>query len=177
MAASFTVEDGTGLDDANSYQSVQDFKDYHDSRGNDYASIVTTDPDDIEKALVSATDYIDEIYGGRVKGVREFPLNPQALLYPRTGLYYDGECLPTLPIQLFNAVNEYAFVALTQALAPIPVIDSSGRTVIGNKVVVGPIEKDLRFNEGSSFIITRPYPKADKWMKPLIFSSNRTIRA
>lgn len=173
----FTVEDGTGLTNANAYITVAEFKAFHDDRGNDYA---TDFPDDaaIQKAIVSATDYIDN--NNSFKGCREFPENPQALAFPRTDICYDGEELPTVPNQLKNACAEYAIRATPgTTLQPDPEIDDSGRVVTKVKEVIGPIEEEKEWSDSSSanFIIKHPYPEADNWLKPLTKNSNRLYRA
>jgi hypothetical protein len=91
------VEDGTGLEDADSYVSVADFKAYCDARGTSYAG--KTD-EQIEQALRRATSYIDAVYGGQFLGTpRRF--RSQALQWPRVdgydtnaGEYIDFESVP-----------------------------------------------------------------------------------
>ena len=76
MAIEFKLEDGTGLPDATSYCSVDEFKQYHLNRGTDYSSL--TD-DQIQAALNIATEYIDSSYSfkGYVTSVS------QSLAFPR----------------------------------------------------------------------------------------------
>lgn len=175
----FVVEDGTGLDDANAYITVQEFKDYHDDRGNDYSTFGSAPPTDqeIEKSIVSATDYIDNNFGSSFMGCREFPENPQALYFPRTNIWVDGQQLPNIPTQLKNATAEYAFRALSgSSLENDPVYDDSGRTVIEKKEVIGPIEEEVKYSDDNSYVITRRYPGADKWLRSLTFGKG-VVRA
>ena len=62
------IEDGTGIKSANTYGSVAEFKAYHALRGNTIAA----GTGDIEKALVRATDYIENRFGQRFKSSRCF---------------------------------------------------------------------------------------------------------
>ena len=52
----FIVEDGTAVDNANSYVTVQEFRDYWSDRGVDFTA--KTD-EEVEASLVIATQYID----------------------------------------------------------------------------------------------------------------------
>lgn len=69
----FTVEDGTGLPNANSLASVQDFKDYYSLRNID---ISTLTDEKIEGFLVLGTDYIVQKYdfkGSKLKDTQSLP--------------------------------------------------------------------------------------------------------
>ena len=88
----FVAENGTGLPEANSYVSLTEANAFHTDRAN--AAWVGDDTVK-QAALIRATDYIEQVYGGRWKCGR---LNDaQALEWPRTG--FDG-----LPRQLKQAV-------------------------------------------------------------------------
>lgn len=65
----FIVEDGTGVKSANSYATVQEFKDYFADRPEDVSAILDAT---IQTLLVAATDYIDRRWGLRFLGRREF---------------------------------------------------------------------------------------------------------
>lgn len=76
------VEDGTGLLDSNSYQSLIDFKAYMVDIGEDITSF---GDDTIEAALImTGGDYMEFNY--EYCGDITFPENPQAISFPRTGL-------------------------------------------------------------------------------------------
>lgn len=64
-----TVEDGSGVREANTYATVDFFKTYHNNRGNAISAITDND---IEKLLIVAADYIDTRWGLRFKGRRYF---------------------------------------------------------------------------------------------------------
>ena len=69
----FIVEDGTGLSNANSLASVQDFKDYYTLR---YIDISTLTDAQIEGFLVLGTDYIVQKYdfkGSKLKDTQSLP--------------------------------------------------------------------------------------------------------
>jgi hypothetical protein len=123
---SLTVEDGTGLADADSYVSVAQADAYHSAMGNSGWSGETVA---LEAALRRATQYIDARYTFR--GVR---LNPaQALAFPRVT---DCAAAAWPPRNLVAACAELALRALSGAL----VADEDPVAV--TKEVVGPIEVD-----------------------------------
>lgn len=153
----FTVEDGTGLENSNAYVSVAYFKGHHDDRGRDYSA--STD-DQIEDAIVKATDYVDARFGKMFKGYRQS--KGQALEWPRLdafdndGFLLDG--VDNVPRKLQMAVSEYAFIVLNlvpneflpnpaRAFAYIDestgeVVVSTGGQVVRNRDKVGPIESE-----------------------------------
>ena len=69
----FVYEDGTGLPNANSLASVQDFKDYYSLRNIDISTLTDTQ---IEGFLVLGTDYILQKYdfkGSKLKDTQSLP--------------------------------------------------------------------------------------------------------
>ena len=69
----FVYEDGTGLSNANSLASVQDFKDYYSLRNVDISTLIDTQ---IEGFLVLGTDYIVQKYdfkGSKLKDTQSLP--------------------------------------------------------------------------------------------------------
>ena len=69
----FIVEDSTGLSNANSLASVQDFKDYYSLRNVNISTLTDTQ---IEGFLVLGTDYIEQKYdfkGYKVKDTQSLP--------------------------------------------------------------------------------------------------------
>ena len=112
----FTVEDGTGLANANAYISVAYADAYHEERGND----AWTGTDTVkQQAIVQATDYVETRWGQKFRGTPEFLDTPQALAFPRVCIYdrYGG-AITGVPEVLRHAVAELSLRALTQALMP-----------------------------------------------------------
>lgn len=96
-----TVEDGTGLPEADSYISVADADRYHDRYGN--ASWSDLSVREKEIALRKATRDLDLLY--TFKGEQKYP-ETQSLAFPRTP--YNG-----LPKALPDACAELALVGLS----------------------------------------------------------------
>lgn len=107
----FTVEDGTGVVDANSYTTALWADTYFADRGNSsWAAALLAEK---ETALIQATDYLDVIYSypGRRKS------STQALEWPRAGATnHYGEMLEGVPVILMRATAELAVRALSGEL-------------------------------------------------------------
>lgn len=131
------VEDGTGLETANSYISVVDCDSYHNDRGN-----VAWIGEDTAKeaALIKATQYIDGRYRRIWKGI---PLaSVQSLCWPREDLYDErDEEIEGVPTRLKYAVCEAAIRALTDDLNPD--LERGGRI---KREKIGPINTEYADN-------------------------------
>jgi len=88
MAATFVVEDGTGLSTANAYISVADADTYDENHNADSGWGAAAEAAQ-QKAIRLATQYLDATYGGRWRGMRY--VETQALDWPRSSFEdYDG---------------------------------------------------------------------------------------
>lgn len=189
----FTLEDGSGVEGANAYITVTEFKTHHDDRGQDYTG--AEDDDAIEVAIVLATDYADKRFGRRFRGWRQD--RQQGLEWPRTDAFTDDDYLLTgIPAALKKAISEYALlvIQLGRNLAPAAppdfgvldpatgeVVNNSSGRVVQRTEKVGPIEDSTRYADGNSSgrpmvgtgnLVQRipDYPQADLWMEELITS-------
>ena len=166
----FTVEDGTGKVDSNSYCDLTFANSYFTDRNN--SAWVGTDPVK-QAALIQATDYIELRFSNLFYGDKK--VEEQALSFPRINADFSE-----MPVALKKACCEYALRALSAQLLPDPVIDPSGQGLERVRKRVGPIEKETRYQyqgPGTVRIIIRPYPAADALLKDLIRSSGgRVIR-
>lgn len=171
------VEDGTGTNPtANSYGSVQEWKDFWTEVGYDFSAYA--DPD-IEVALVRAARYIEVRFRNCFYGWMLEP-ETQPLAFPRYGF-----CLPSgvpvdgVPINLKKAQFEYAKRALpeTAELMPDPAdTDATGMVIRRKSTEVGPIKKSLEY-AGSGARQLQRYPAADKWLEDFMPSGGGVIRA
>ncbi len=134
------VEDGTGLDDAESYASVEDADDYLANRG--YTNWADLDEPEKEQCLRRATEYM-VIYPW--KGERTSAT--QTLDWPRTGASAFGNDLATdvVPSVVGNACILLAFRAASGELLPDPELDSTGRLPTKLVKKVGPIDKETSY--------------------------------
>ena len=159
---SLIVEDWSGVEDANGYITVAYFKAYHDARGNDYSAF--TDPDDIEVAIVKATDYMEILYADLWKGA--VSTDATTLQLPRSFLYdRKGTLVEDWPSDIQKACAEYAVRALSAELMPDPVaLSDSNNLVRKTTEKVGPIEESIEYSVGSQRNV-RSYPEADRLLK------------
>jgi hypothetical protein len=142
------VEDGTGLDNAESYVSVVDCGTYCTA----HALSAWTGTDAAkESALRNATQYIDTNYSFKY----EKTYVEQALEFPR--YYWDWD--DALMNRLRSACCELAVKALSGSLF----VDADPSVTI--KVKVGPIEKTTRPSEQSGQV---RYKQVDALLKQLI---------
>lgn len=159
------VEDGTGLEDANSYCTVEFADMYFSERAN---VAWQGSPEQKEAALIQATDYIDIRFGEKFQG-RVLKAS-QSLAFPRQG--YVG-----IPRAVARATAEYALRALTTALAPDLVADPSGRVVTSTRQKVDVIETATTYSDTKAPEEFRSYPLADNLLRPFLAkATGRVIR-
>lgn len=170
MTASFVVEDGSGLEDANSFCSVafaeQYFEDYGAPTG--WSGFSTEQKED---KLRTGTQFIDLTFNW--KGKKSVPLT-QALSWPRAEVTVDGTLLSSteLPYKLQAACCEATKEAVTGSLFVNPTASSVGLKITTTKV--GPITVSKEWSGGQSSAPV--FPKIDVLLKPLTLSSNRIVR-
>jgi hypothetical protein len=163
----FTVEDGTGVTDANSLCSVSFADAYFAERG----VVAWTGSSTVkEQALVKATDYIETRFAARFKG--EVADAEQALSWPRINAGADD----IVPIAVRKAASEYASRALTAVLAPDPVMDETGRSLQSKTEKVGPILESTVYSESTSVQMFKPYPAADALLRPYLKYNGGVVR-
>lgn len=136
MAVTFTVEDGTIVDEANSYVTVDYADDYLSIKSNadDWTALADTV---VKKYLMWATRLLDQ----RAVFPNSTPTDAdQPLRWPRQGAYdRDDEAIPddVIPQQIMEATVEIAFNLFNQEVDPSQV-SSTGGTI--NKIKVAVIE-------------------------------------
>jgi len=164
----FTVETGTGIADANAYDTVANIDTHHADRGtSDWTNFTTPEK---QQAIVRASDYIDKRFGRRFVGVRS--TKGQGLEWPRLSAFdQDGfllSAIDAIPRQLLKAVAEYALrAAVCGILAPDPPlpVPKQDPADMGNRPEqaetgqltrkrekVGPLEEDKWFETTSQVI-------------------------
>lgn len=105
------VEDGSVVDGANSYVTLEYADAYMAERGK--SAWAEKDEETRKAKIIAATEYIDNLYNW--KGVRKTAR--QELRFPREGIVdSDGYEVMGVPLNLKKAVCEAAFIALTSSL-------------------------------------------------------------
>lgn len=173
MAATFVVEDGTGLSTANSYVSRADATTYHDNHGAPTAWSGASQAQQ-EAALRMATQYIDATFGALWDGQR---INEtMALDWPRYGATdNDGFWVASnsVPQQVEDAC---AYLALKYLEGDTLLPDDASETnVISESVTVGPISTSTTY--GGSKSTTKTYRLVDRLLGELTSGTGRVYRA
>lgn len=157
------IEDGSGVEGAESYASVAFADKYFADRG--FASWASLAIEEKERGLRLATDYIELRFASRFRGQRSN--EEQALSFPR-----DEKA--SIPVALQKACAEYALRALAAPLVADPVVDSRGLVVKSTSEKLGPLEEKTEYATSARDLF-QPYPAADNLLKSLLRSS-RIIR-
>lgn len=118
-----TVEDGSGLADAESYVSVADCSTYCTARGLTFSSGTTENK---EAALRRATAYIDGAYGPMFLGRRRNGRD-QALQWPRIEAYDDS-------------AEEY----IDQDAVPVEIVHATCEAAVRELATPGSLNPDLK---------------------------------
>jgi len=171
----FTVEDGTGVTNANAYVSIVDSEAYWADRGDTVWAGLT---DAVQQAaIIKATDYIDARFGPRFRGTKL--VTTQGLMFPRADLYdEDGNEIEYdngLPVPFINAVCEYAYRARSADLWNEPELNRKGRLVV-ERSKVGPIEEDIRYVFNRDVSQIKPVPGADRLILKYCIPSGLVFR-
>lgn len=124
-----TIEDGTNVENANSFATVAECRAYADSRG----ITLPVDDVDVEILLIKATDYLNSLES-RFQGVRYFYSVGQPLCFPRESIYeFDRYIGGEIPAALKNAQCQLAIDVESNELQAA----GTGREVIEKKT--GPL--------------------------------------
>lgn len=149
------VEDGTNVDGANSYISIEYLRDYATARGIDTIPVADAD---VEVLIISAMDYI-EVQGGRYQGRKT--VSTQPLQFPRYPVYIDSYLIgdDEIPETLKKAQAQLCIEAISANLMP----NVSGRLVI--EKTIGPMTtkwaESFGPDKGNSFT------KVEAFLNPL----------
>lgn len=158
----FTVEDGTGLENANALIDEQFADDYFDLRGNtEWAGLSSTVK---QQKIVLATDYIVRRFYGQIIGSKKN--SDQSLPFPRVGE-------DQVPDGVQKACAEFAL--LSDELNLSFQEDASGKELISKTVKAGPVTTSKTFSKGSKRTFKK-FPIPDSYMKPFLMRTDEVIR-
>lgn len=163
-----TVEDGTGVADANSFVTIAEIKDAATQRG----VTLPANDNDIEAFAVKAIDFIVS-KEGQMNGVRTYA--EQDLPYPRTGVYlYSNALLPTaIPKTLKQAQLQLVF---DQANGIDLFANDRPQEQAIKRDKVGPIETEF-FEPGANAGAAPALDAAMSYLSPLLRGLTlRTVR-
>ena len=133
------VEDGTGVQNAESYLSVIDFQAYCAKLGKDLTGPTVTT---CEQALRRSTAYIDNTYRRRFTGLRAYR-RAQSLEWPRIGAYYtyDDPGGPTPYPSWYNSLAQFDPIGANQI--PQEILNATAESAFREVIVPGSLLPDL----------------------------------
>lgn len=176
FAVAFIVEDGTNVENANAYVTLEYADAYFTDRGNDSWLAFTTEQK--QQRIVVATQYIDTRWFGELKGKPFY--EEQSLEFPRdvwcrTALDPETQQemqTPYIPTALLKACCEYAINVDEETMSLSGVFETSetGGAIKRKKEQVGTLQTDTEYfssgtEQGSIWAV---YALADSLMKPLL---------
>lgn len=165
---SFVVEDGTGLPNATSYNTVQEIRDYWLSGGSKgYVDLSPYSDNEIQAASNVATTYIDQNYCFR-GGIK---LTTQSLEWPRINVVdTSGREYPSdaVPLNVKAATSEYAYNQLINLSTgglqpdrnPLGIVKSESKSV-------GSLSKSVEYEEGTQNYSYKKLPYADNLLNKI----------
>ena len=165
-----TVEDGTGLANADSYISLVDAETYVTAYEPEGLATWTAALDPAkEVALRKATQYLDTTYVNRWKGARI--LATMSLDWPRQNAFAEGAELANdaVPVRLEQATVEAAVRFLSGELTA-DVAAGTG-AVVSERKELGPLKKSTTYS--GSAPTQKRVPKLEALLASLTHASNR----
>ena len=163
----FIVEDGSVVAGANSYATLAYASSHFADQGR-AAEFAGTEPQQ-QGWLVQATSYIEMRWRTRFASTPFAASQP--LSFPR--VWSDGSAW--MPDVLLQATCEYAARAKKGPLAPDPVVDQTGHSVVMTSRKVGPLERSFAVVGGSRVQTFRSYPAADLLISSLLLTQRRQV--
>lgn len=111
------IEDGTGVDNANSYDTLDGIRAYAVARG----VTLTTNDTELEVLAILAMDYI-EGFRADFQGDKTDPLN--ALQFPRKGVFIDCVAIDddVMPAELISAQDQLV-IEQNNGICLVPTVD------------------------------------------------------
>ncbi len=190
-SADLTLEDGTGVVGANTYNALTTITDYAtDRQTGPFQNWLDADESNQVSAAIIAAKYVDDRWGPFKSVILEDgdddPALAQGLLFPKAFEVIDSrglEVSETVPIQISQAHSEYACRAIDpttlEAVELQPDLvrqDDAGRTVDRKREVLGPLEEETWFGSSGKVKWT-DFGTADQIIRQsgLLASSGETI--
>lgn len=160
MAITITVEDGTGVADANAYIDVAGVRAYAAQRG----VTLPADDDEVAALIIKATDYLESFackFQGRKTDCE------QSLQWPRTGVVMCCEEFPAnaIPKQLKSA-QASAVLIQNEGLILQPNVTAADYVI---EETVGPIT--TKYANPIQTGISAQFTALDALLEPLFFAS------
>lgn len=149
------IEDGTGVDNANSYISVAEARSFASLR----SLILPSSDSEVEVLIVKAFDYLESL---DYKGNHANP--PQSAEFPRRDLYLQGILFSEsqIPYKLKQAQSQLTYEAVNIDLQPT----GNGKEVIKEKVDV----VEVQYSEKGINVARPTFTTVNSFLKDLLKS-------
>lgn len=153
------IEDGSQVDNSDSYGSLSDLKNFSSKRGTDLASSYTDTQ--LEAAMIRSMDWIeskrDKFQGTKVSST-------QSLQWPRSGVYIDDSLVATnsIPQELIDAQFFLTMESVTTDLQPTKLSTDKGQVTQESVEGAVSVSYDTKYNASSHI-----FEKANEMMKVL----------
>lgn len=169
---SLVTEDGTGLSNAESYNSTAEIDTYNAAH-QAIAAWTNATSDAKERAARNATQYLEARYVDSWKGLRA--TSSQRLAFPRSGIELDGVWLPSAPLppRLKEAHAELSIRAVSSPL--MPDVTQPGALTAERKKV-GPIEIAREWSGGGRSQVAW-FRLVDGLLRGLTYGGDDLVRA
>lgn len=168
------VEDGTGLSTANSYVTTA-YLDAYAALVGKSSTLSGKTSDEKDEACIVASQYLEALYGHRVKGQRA--VSDQALLFPRLNLVtWDGEYLDgnVVPKKWKDATCEGALRHITETDGLMP-DDDQRASIAAESVKVGPITESIKYVGGKTSL--KKFHIIEGLVREYLRGGSRIVRA
>jgi hypothetical protein len=170
-----TIEDGTIVEDADSYVTIDNVATYATRYGGTWSPATDLVA---EQAILRAMLYIegfdDQYCGSRVSAAQELSWPREYVPNPRAGSYLSSS---EIPKGLKNAVCEAAIIELASPGTLQTSSLSSTQTVKRLKQKVDVLEKETEYFEGTQTAKRDRFEKINAWLEPfLCVGSNKVVR-
>ena len=134
------VENGTGIENADSYVSILEIDQYAEAFGNTAWLALGTPAKEINAR--KATRFLDNNYPW--PGTPKFPI--QSLFFPATGVEVRGSAVYGVPRQIKNAACELALISQTKDLTST----ATSKSLIEKRIKAGDFEKTEKYSSATS---------------------------
>lgn len=165
MPVSMVIEDGSGVENANSYVALDYARQWALNRG----VTLSADDEELKAQLISACDWI-ESNEERIKGMRVAA--SQSLSFPRAGIFLNGEEFPDneIPTQVKQAQVSVA-MAIAKGTIALPNV-ASEEAIKSERV--GPIATEYRTDAIS--VGETKFTQAESLLRPLYRSNGLSVQ-
>lgn len=170
--APFVIENGQGLNNANTFVSVEYADAYVATYGNDSLWLAST-PAEKRDALRQASRWISTKHRYLGESVRI----DQALAFPRFGLFDDNGYFvthETVPLRVQEATVVVALAIRNNTFIAFPA-EPAESNITSDSITVGPISLSTSYEGARTTSVETQLPLAKQLLRPFLIPGRRTL--